>query len=328
MRILVTGGGGFIGSRVCAIAYEAGHDVAILDSFTRYIWPPTPIADDNVQQRLRLLDPNIEIIRGSTADAAAAFRAVLDFQPDSIIHLAALPLANLAIENPEQAVETIVVGTQNMLAAARSISSLHRFVYISSSMVYGDFETDPVAEDHPKNPIEIYGSVKLAGELLTRAYGRMYGLPWTIVRPSAVYGPTDNNERVLDKFVTNALKGHTLTLRGNGALDFTFVDDIAGGIVAACVSERGTAREYNITRGEAATLRQAVEIIRERVPSIVVEEEDPDPRLPTRGTLDVSRARAELGYEPRFDLRTGLQIYIDYKIDQMERLGAHSIASL
>ena len=200
-KAFLTGGAAFVGSHVCQLLLDRGHEVAIFDQFVNYIYPLDRVHVDNLTQRMAGIKDRVTAFRGSTRDQDNLRRALQSFQPNYIVHLAAMPLANLAVEHPEEAVDAILAGTINVLHQSRDLSALKRLVYVSSSMVYGDFVRVPVREDDPKDPKEVYGSLKLSGELLVRSFGRLYGIEYSIVRPSAVYGPTDNNRRVLGIFL-------------------------------------------------------------------------------------------------------------------------------
>lgn len=319
-RVFVTGGAGFVGSRVSTSLIEKDYEVAIFDQFINYVYPLDRVHVDNLTQRMAAIKERVCVFRGSTRDQDCLRRAVTSFKPNYIIHLAAMPLANLALDHPEEAVDAILQGTINVLHMARDLPDLKRMVYVSSSMVYGDFVRVPAQEDDPKDPKELYGSLKLSGELLVRSFGRLYGIDYTIVRPSAVYGPTDNNRRVLGIFLERALRSEPLIVRGaNQSLDFTFVDDAADGIVASTLHESASGRTYNITRGQGRSIQEAAQIVARLVPGTVIKIDEADSRMPTRGQLDISRARSEIGFEPRIDIEEGLRRYYVYLGDQRAR---------
>lgn len=318
-RVLLTGGAGFIGCHVAGQLLEKGYEVAIYDSFVNYVYPLNQVHIDNIVNRLEPVEKNVKIYRGGTHDHDCLRRALMDFRPQRVIHLAAMPLANLAVEHPEEAVQAILMGTLNLLQAARELD-LERIVYVSSSMVYGDFARVPVQEEDAKDPKEVYGSMKYSGELLVRAFGRLFGLDHSIVRPSAVYGPTDNNRRVLGIFLENALSGRPLEVRGaNNALDFTYVEDAARGIVCAALHEKASGKAFNVTRGRGRTIQEAAEIVAKLVPGTTIQLAERDTRMPVRGTLDISRARAEIDFNPSVDLEEGLARYHAYLVDQRRR---------
>ena len=319
-NIFLTGGAGFVGAHVCKALLAQGHQVGVFDQFVNYVYPLDRVHVDNLTQRMLAIKDRVTIFRGSTRDQDNLRRSLQSFKPNYIIHLAAMPLANLAVEHPEEAVDAILSGTINVLHQARDLPDLKRLVYVSSSMVYGDFVRVPVREDDPKDPKEVYGSLKLGGELMVRSFGRLYGIEYSIVRPSAVYGPTDNNRRVLGIFLERALKGQPLTVKGvNQALDFTFVEDAARGIVCATLHDKARGGTYNITRGEGRTIREAADIVAKLIPGTTIEIEEADARMPSRGELDISRARQEIGFEPKVSLEDGLAIYLDYLSNQRQR---------
>jgi nucleoside-diphosphate-sugar epimerase len=181
-------------------------------------------------------------------------------------------------------------------------------------MVYGDFTQTPMPEDGVTAPKDPYGGFKLAGEIVVQTYSRAEGLPYAIVRPSAVYGPTDMNDRIVQRFVECALWNRPLTIvdPDNTWLDFSYVKDVADGMVKALLSP--TMNEtFNITAGEGHTLSELHTLLRERYPNMPVEvaakKEDFRPK---RGALDVSKARKVLGYEPQYPLERGVDEYLAF----------------
>jgi nucleoside-diphosphate-sugar epimerase len=219
--------------------------------------------------------------------------------------------------------EANLIATVTLLDAVQSLRDLRRFVYTSSSMVYGDFEYAPADEDHPKAPKDVYGGTKLAGEVMVGAYGRRFGIPFTVIRPSAVYGPTDVNRRVTQIFVENALKGLPIVLHNGGVskLDFTHVSDVSDGFVRATLSEKSVNRTYNITRGRGRSLKELAEIVAKLVPGTRFEEKPPDMLRPERDALSIARAREDLGFEPKVDLEDGMPPYVEFVRRTLEESG-------
>jgi len=314
MKFFVTGGAGFIGSRVCRQLVDAGHEVISYDAFIRYLPPTFPGSRDYFDIRFDGIADKVVFIRGDTAHKSDLMRAIQAHRPDACIHLAALPLADLAFDHTDEAIESVLVGAVNVLEAIRETDSVKRFVYASSSMVYGDFQHLPCDEDHAKNPKEIYGSLKLAGETITKAFGVRYGIEWCIIRPSAVYGPTDQNRRVSEIFLSNAIRGEKLVLHGGGenTLDFTYIDDIASGFVLAATHEKAANEVFNITRGEGRSLKDLVDILRAEGFDFPVEIVNQEMYRPMRGALSIQKARDLLGYDPRYSLEDGMRKYIDF----------------
>ena len=224
-RALIVGDAGFIGSHTVRCFLDAGVEVFVLDAIHIYVLPIQPWFLENMNYRFNYLWRGARVERGSTLNMNDLRRVIMEVRPDYIIHFASLPLANLAVRQTEEAFKGILQGTVNILEILRDVNFVRRFTYISSSMVYGDFTKIPVPEDAEKDPKDIYGGMKLAGEILTRVYAKRYGIAYTIIRPSAVYGPTDNNRRVIQIFLENAFAGEPIYInRGSDTvLDFTYV---------------------------------------------------------------------------------------------------------
>jgi UDP-glucose 4-epimerase len=199
----------------------------------------------------------------------------------------------------------------NLLENAKK-HNVKKFVYISSSMVYGDF-TDDVTEDAICKPQGQYGIMKLAGEWLVKDYTRSCGMAHTIIRPSAVYGPLDVEDRVIAKFMLTAMRGGTLKVNGAGeTLDFTYVDDAANGITAAALSDNTDNKTYNITKSHSRTLLDAAELAVKIVGKGNIEVRDKDADFPSRGALNIDAARRDFGFDPKVDVEEGFQKYYDW----------------
>jgi nucleoside-diphosphate-sugar epimerase len=176
-------------------------------------------------------------------------------------------------------------------------------------MVYGDFKDD-VKEDAVCRPQGQYGILKLAGEWLVKDYARRTNLAYTIIRPSAVYGPLDVEDRVISKFILNAMRDIPLRVNGvNETLDFTYVDDAADGIVAAALSDNTDNKTYNITKSHSKTLLAAAELAVKLVGQGSVEVKEKDADFPSRGALDITAARRDFGFDPKVDIDEGFEIY-------------------
>jgi nucleoside-diphosphate-sugar epimerase len=260
------------------------------------------------------LEDEVEFIEGDTRNPIEVAKAVERIQPDRIAHLAHLPITGTCEDHPEAAVDSIVQGTVNLLEAAKATDSVERFLYTSSSMVYGEFQYRPADEEHPRDPKGVYGGAKHAGETLTRSFCRSTDLDYTIVRPSAVYGPTDVNCRVSQIFVERALEGKPLELHDGGqqVLDFTYVDDTAQGFELALTDEDAANETYNVTYGEGRTVQELAEVISEYVDGVETVTKPVGDFRPKRGALDNSKARKELDFEPRFSLEWGMERYVEF----------------
>jgi nucleoside-diphosphate-sugar epimerase len=176
-------------------------------------------------------------------------------------------------------------------------------------MVYGDFK-DFVTEDAVCRPQGQYGIMKLAGEWLVKDYTRKHGIEHIILRPSAVYGPLDVEDRVISKFLLTAMRGQTLKVNGrNETLDFTYVDDAANGFVNATLSPAAVNGTYNITKSHSKTLLAAAELAVRLVGKGNIEVRDKDADFPSRGALDITAARRDFGFDPKVDIDEGFEIY-------------------
>jgi nucleoside-diphosphate-sugar epimerase len=179
-------------------------------------------------------------------------------------------------------------------------------------MVYGEF-VDDVTEDAVCRPQGQYGIMKLTGEDLVKDYTRRDCFDHIIIRPSAVYGPLDVEDRVVSKFMLTAMRGGVLRVNGSGeTLDFTYVDDAADGIVSAATMFVGECRTFNITKSHSVSLLQAAGMIVELVGKGTIELRDKDADFPSRGALNIDRARAVLGYDPKVDVAEGFENYYEW----------------
>ena len=316
MRVLVTGGAGLIGSSMIRTHVDRGHEVLALDNFTYgYAARPSAGIRDDISVRLDCLLDGARVERCSTLEKSRMRQLFTEFRPDCVVHLAAIPLVEVATKNVEAAADSLSTGLINILEILRDSSWTSRFVYASSSMVYGNFALDPMPEDGPKAPLNIYGGLKLAGEILTRSYLYPTNIDHVIVRPSSVYGPTDQHRRVVQKFCENALYGKPVKVndRNDHIMDFTYVADIAEGFYLASTHPNARNETFNMTYGHARTLSELVEVIRQTEPGLQLSAEDiDDSDRPTRGTLSIEKARRVLGYAPQWPLERGIPVYFEH----------------
>jgi len=307
-RVLITGGMGFIGSHLSHSLTSHDHQVLAYGTIQHY-QPPTPTFLENITYRLSHLLTGTEIVRGSTLDLLSLQSAIQQFSPTHLVHLAALPLASAALHHTDEAFDSILRGLFNVLELLKHTDT--HLIYISSSMVYGDFAQTPMPESGPTSPKEIYGTLKLMGELLVRAYSLRFSIPSTIIRPSAVYGPADINYRVIQIFIESATQGRPITVNSDASLDFTYVEDTAQGIEKA-LAPSAIDHTFNITYGQGRTLIDAAVILRRYFSDLIVLQGEEPAYIPKRGTLDNTLARNILGYSPTYSLEDGIDAYITY----------------
>jgi nucleoside-diphosphate-sugar epimerase len=308
--ILVTGGLGFIGHNIVARLERLGHSVIITDIQTNYGIVPQAELDYLIEERRKKISTD-RIFKIDIADQAGIDWLVAKHQPDTIIHTASFPRQKVVNANPQSGSRAMSEGLLNLLESARK-HQVCKFLYISSSMVYGDF-SDDVAETAECQPQGQYGIMKLAGEWLVRDYTRSSGMAHTIIRPSAVYGPLDVEDRVVAKFMLTAMRSGILNVNGAGeTLDFTYVDDTADGIVAAALSSKTNNRTYNITKSQSRSLLDAANLAVKIVGQGSVEVRDRDLNFPSRGALNIDAARQDFGYFPQVDIEEGFQAYYEW----------------
>lgn len=311
MNILVTGGLGLIGHNVVKRLQDQGHTVSIIDNKTDYgIIPQSEIDYLMAERQKKIGDTSSQYVTDITyaKEIDNIFRIE---EPEIVIHMASFPRQKVVNSNPALGSRTMSEGLLNLLEASDKYE-VRKFVYLSSSMVYGDF-VDDVKEYAPCNPIGQYGIMKLAGEWLVKDYSRRTNLVHTIIRPSAVYGPLDVEDRVISKFLLTAMRGNVLKVNGeNETLDFTYVDDVADGIVAAALSDNTENKTYNITKSHSVTLLKAAQMSLELVGGGLLEVCPKDSDYPSRGSLNIDAARQDFGFSPKTDVAEGFKIYHEW----------------
>lgn len=307
---MVTGGAGFIGSHVCRNIVESGEKVIILDN----------IKKEHLEhvKNVRMHDfyDKIEFIQADITKPEDVMRALKENSVKRIIHTAAITFIPTAVKNPELAFNVNTVGTFNLLEASRKLD-LDKFVYISSSSTYGDFQYSPADEKHPLNPKDVYGATKAAADNMTISYFRTYGLKTNVVRTSSVYGEGDLEKRVVRNFAENALQGLPMEIHGGGTQlrDFSYVKDVANGMVLAMRSKNCDGEAFNITYGEAHTIRDMAMNIKDMIPGSDIKEVGARSIDVKRGQLSIEKARKLLNYKPKYSLKDGLEHYIDWIVN-------------
>lgn len=309
--ILVTGGLGLIGHNVIPKLAKKGYRVVSVDIKTDYGIIPKKELDYLIAERKKKLPADVVNFEYDISNKQLMDELFDTFKFDTVLHLASFPRQKVVNSNPAWGSRVMSEGLINLLEAAAA-HNVRKFVYASSSMVYGDFG-DNTTEDFPCNPIGQYGIMKLAGEWLVKDYGRRTGMAWTVIRPSAVYGPLDVEDRVISKFVTTAIRGGTLRVHGeNELLDFTYVDDAADGITAAVELDTANNKTYNITKGASHTLLQAAKLAIKLSGKGSVQVEPKDQDFPSRAALNIDRARQDLGFDPKYDIEHGFVKYYEW----------------
>ena len=305
-KVLVTGGGGFIGSNLASTLVQAGHQVRVLDDWST----GTP---DN----LAGLEASVDVLEVDVRDPQAVARAVSGI--DVIYHLAALPSVARSIANPHSSHEVNATGTLVVLAAARD-AEVRRVVYASSSSIYGDNPVLPKHEGMPVNPMSPYAASKLAGESYCRAFTRSYGLETVALRFFNVFGPRQDPQSqyaaVIPRFITRMLSGAPPEIFGDGtqSRDFTFVASAVDACIRAGESPAEAAGEaLNIGCGGRITLLEIVDALNDLLGTslepVFCSRRDGDVM---HSQADIGRAKDLLGYQPVTSFREGLTRTVEW----------------
>lgn len=309
MRILLTGGAGFIGHNVVKFLEALGHECFIIDNCTNYGFIPESEMNYLMYERSKKYKSNVHHI--DIRNAKDVDNMFLTFHPEVVIHLASFPRQKVVSANPVLGSEVMSTGLINLLESSKN-HRIRKFTYISSSMVYGDFE-DQVTEDYNCKPQGQYGIMKLAGEWLVKDYTRRGCFDHVIIRPSAVYGELDVEDRVVSKFMLAAMRGQTLKVNGESeTLDFTYVEDAAQGIVQATLSDVAVNKTYNITKSHSHSLLDAAKLAIKIAGKGSIECKSKDADFPSRGALNIDAARRDFGFDPKIDVEEGFQRYYNW----------------
>jgi nucleoside-diphosphate-sugar epimerase len=321
-RIAIIGGAGFIGHHLALDLVKRGASVCVIDGLQ--VNNLLSLMNDGAANRelyTRMVNERLDLMRAAGVDLVpqdardyhAMSRLLDQRKPDVIVHLAAVAHAGRSNKDPFSTFDHSLRTLENSLDVARGIG-VKRFVFLSSSMVYGNFMTDTVDEEHPLNPIGIYGALKLSGEKIVIAYQQVFGLPYTIIRPSALYGARCVSRRVGQVYIETALKGGTLRIDGDGSerIDFTYIDDLVDGIRGAIESPGAENQIFNLTNGSARSIKELVAVIKRDFPAVQSESVERDHLMPFRGTLSVDKARRVFGYAPANPIEVGFPKYIEW----------------
>ena len=319
-NILITGGLGFIGSSLANEIWKRNlaSRCILLDNFGGHINPLKKNYQDFRQLRLKN-NKKIIIERGDAENFSILLKLIDKYKPEYIYHTAALPLAKVDNLNAKETSVGSIDATRNIIENLSYIINKNkkynfkRFTYFSSSMVYGDFKKKKVNENEITRPKEIYGTMKLAGEIITEGLCNFYNIPFTIIRPSAVYGPTDMNQRVSQIFIEKALNNEKIIINGKDEkLDFTYIEDLVNGVILASTKEKGKGEVFNITCGKGRMLVDFVKCIKKQYKNLTYQFKVRDKFRPIRGTLSIDKAKRLLNFKPKYSLESGVAKYLDY----------------
>jgi len=300
--VMVTGGAGFIGSELVRQLAQSGHTVKVVDN----------LINGKKNNLKGVLSDKVILYVDDIRETSRMKELMIDV--DIVFHLACLGVRH-SIHSPYENHEVNGTATLNLLSIARE-NDINRFVYVSSSEVYGTALSVPMAEEHPTFPMTVYGASKLAGECYTRAYHRTYGCPTVVVRPFNSYGPRCHHEgdsgEVIPKFMLRTMAGKPMVIFGDGTQtrDFTFVSDTARGIIAAGFSEHAIGQTVNLGYGQEILIndlaKEVGRVLGQEKAEVIHEIDRPGDVL--RLFADTTKAEELLHFKPAVSLGDGLSL--------------------
>lgn len=315
-KILITGGAGFIGSRVADLLLEQGRDVVVLDDFNDYYDPR--FKRENIAELER--NDRFSVVEGDIRDRELVVGLFDRERFDGVIHLAARAGVRPSIQEPLLYVDVNEMGTVVLLEAARQ-TDCNTFVFGSSSSVYGTNSKVPFSEKDPiTQPVSPYAATKRAGELLCHTFHHLFGMHIACLRFFTVYGPRQRPEMAIHKFTAKMLRGESIPRFGDGgsARDYTYIDDIAVGVVKTLETDFPW-EILNLGGSRTTTLSRLIELISESAGVEAKIEELPDQPGDVPITYaDVSHAKSVLGWEPQVPIEEGIQRFVDWYRSERE----------
>ena len=325
-KVLIIGGAGFIGHNLAMKLKENNFDISIVDGLEvnnltsvigNYDNLPYPFLSKKIiDSRLDLLNKNkIPLFVQDARNYHSLSHVISKIKPEIIIHLAAVSHAVRSNKNPYNTFDHSLRTLENALDASRN--NLKHFIFLSSSMVYGNFKTPEVTEESVCEPIGIYGALKYAAEKIIIAYNQVFNLPYTILRPSALYGERCISRRVGQIFIENALFDKELIINGDGKekLDFTYIEDLTDGILNIINNKSSMNQIFNLTYGEGREINEMIDILKKSFPKLKVKKVDRDNLMPFRGTLSMNKAKSLLNFKSNWKLEKGYKRYIEWYVD-------------
>lgn len=316
MKILILGGHGFIGHHLAKKIIELGHSISIIDCHHQYgefsDWEYSSV----MTEKLNYIGEH-DYHLADVTDANIMELLFSKIKPEIVVDLATYPNAKMVKKNVVDATENMISAT----AIALTLCAKHhvkRFVLASSSMVYGNFNdfNGPPDETCLPEPLTLYGSYKLQCERMCKIWHKEHGLEYSILRPSALYGTRDMVVRAISKMTVSALTTGNIEVHGStNRLDFSWVEDVASAFVYASIDSACANQIFNCTRGNGRTIKEAAELIQERIPSKIIELPHDD-FYPNRDTLNSNKLKTLTEWNPTVDIETGINSYLDWFLKQ------------
>jgi len=309
MRILVTGGAGFIGSHVAGRLIRDGHEVEIIDDFNDYYDPRIKRAN------LSSLGSAARLHEGDIRSHDFIQKTVSEGRFDAIIHLAARAGVRPSLKDPQLYIDTNITGTHHLLEAAHQ-HGIGRFLFASSSSVYGLAKKVPFTEDLPlPQTLSPYAATKLAGEHLCGNYAHLYGMKVVCLRFFTVYGPGQRPDLAIHKFTDAIHRGQSIPQYGDGSTrrDYTYIDDIVQGVTGALRYQGPAFDIFNLGENQTTTLSELIIEIEKALGKKAIIERLPEQQgdMPLTAA-DITKARQLLGYNPQTQIRDGIPKFVEW----------------
>lgn len=303
MKILVTGGAGFIGSYLVEKLIDLSHDVGIYDNYLNFTNNPKYYQYALVARNKMFKNKPHKIYKADIRERNKLKRAIADFRPEVVVHLAGLPMARVPKNHAKLMVPINLIGTINVLDAFEQSSDTKKIIFASSSMSSGHFLEDLQKENSLLNPRNAYGSTKAAAEYFVKLSKK----EWVIVRPICVYGFTDCSNRVTQLLLDAAITKQKAWIVDGEKLDLTYIDDVVEGLIRCILDQKAVGQTINISAGKAVTVKYFAELVKAYFPNFKYENKQPMSSQVNRGGLDISRAKRLLGYHPNYNIKKGLE---------------------
>ena len=330
LSILIVGGAGFIGHNLALHLKKLGAEVHIIDGLNvnhlgsvkknlDSLSNPE-LAKDILYERLELLkSSDIPVYIQDARQYNELSKYFSEINPKVVIHLAAVSHANRSNKDPHSTFDHSLRTLENALDNAKN--RIEHFIFLSSSMVYGNFKSSEVDEKTICEPLGIYGALKFAAEKIIISYNQVFNLPYTIIRPSALYGERCISRRVGQIFIENALQNKEIEIHGDGSekLDFTYIKDLIDGITKVIENPNSKNEIFNLTFGQARSINDLLDILKESFPSITIKKISRDKLMPKRGTLSIEKAKSIINYRPNWSIDKAYPEYIKWYLDFFEK---------
>ena len=320
-KILIVGGCGFIGHNLALLLKKNKYEIVIVDSLSvnnlnakdktdiknKYLY------DSILNTRIKLIEENhISLIIHDTRENKSTQELFKSINPDIVIHLAAVSHANKSNKDPHTTFDNSLRTLENSLDYVKDLKK--HVIFLSSSMVYGNFNNKEVDEKTVCDPIGIYGNLKLSAERMIKSYNKVFDVPYTIIRPSALYGERCVSRRVGQIFIENAIQNLDIEINGDGEekLDFTYIQDLIEGIKICCKDDNAINETFNITFGNARKINDLINLLKLKFENVNVIYKNKEKFMPERGTLNIEKAKTKLNFSPRYSIEDGYVKYIDW----------------